>query len=129
MWGMRHFFPLVLGWWGIPAEFSFGRNHLDKVAQKEKHTSSRVACSVSSYARMSGLSQSAISQRISRPHNKIEVEKAEIITPVGLKTHNLIWEDTITKWIVRDNPELAETIMLSGVRVFLCSLVGIHIVV
>ena len=79
---------------------------------------------------MSGLSQPAISKRLSQKVVNQDSEKtAEILTVGGLKVVNLIWEDTITKWIVRDNPELAETIMLSGVRVFLCSLVGIHIVV
>ena len=89
----------------------------------------RVATSVSCYSLISCLSPSAISQRLSRSVNQDSEKTAEIITPVGLRTVNLIWEDTITKWIVRDNPKLAETIMLSGVRVFLCSLVGIHIVV
>ena len=54
---------------------------------------------------MSGLSQQAISKRISQKgHNQDSEKMAEILTAGGLQGHNLILEDTITKWIVRDNP-------------------------
>ena len=85
----------------------------------------RVAASVSSYARMSGLDKSTISRRLSQQAvAQNEIETAEVLTSTGLKTVRLIWEHTIAKWIVRDNPEQAEKMIKAGVRVFLHGLVG-----
>ena len=84
----------------------------------------RVAASVSSYARMAQISKQAVSQRLTKGVNQNEQETVEVITPGGLQGVNLIWEHTIAKWIVRDNPEQAEKMITAGVRVFLHGLVG-----
>ena len=84
----------------------------------------RVAASVSSYARMSGLDKSTISRRLTKGVAQNEVETVEILTPGGLQGVALIWEHTIANWIVRDNPEQSKKMIMAGVRVFLHGLVG-----
>jgi hypothetical protein len=65
--------------------------------------------SISGYARMSGKTQQAISIRI---NNLDDVIEAEIQTSNGIRLHKLIPEPLIRKWIIKDNPEMAE----NGIR-------------
>lgn len=71
---------------------------------------------ISGYARMSGRAQSTISERT---HRLGDLKTAEIQTVQGIRTHRLINEDTISRWIIQDNPELAFRMLKSGVRVYL----------
>lgn len=81
-------------------------------------------CSVSGYARMSGLSQPAITKRVKKLDNSNLVKNAEIDTGYGVKLHNLLTEDLITDWIVDDNPAMAKQLLKAGVRIFLHKLAG-----
>lgn len=81
-------------------------------------------CSVSGYARMSGLSQPAITKRVKKLDNPNVVKTAEIDTGYGFKLHNLLTEDLITDWIVDDNPTMAKQLLKAGVRIFLHKLAG-----
>jgi hypothetical protein len=83
--------------------------------------------SLSGYARMAGLSVDAISKRVKRGYgslDKVEVKEAEIQTKKGLRTVYLLSEETISRWIIQDNPELAFKMLQAGVRVYLHSLAG-----
>ncbi|MCW5315615.1 hypothetical protein GTQ43_20905 [Nostoc sp. KVJ3] len=79
--------------------------------------------SISSYARMSGLSQQAISKRV-KAHNFKEMKTAEIQTRGGTQAHNLLTEDIIADWIVRDNPDVAAQFLKLGIRKFMHTLAG-----
>jgi hypothetical protein len=81
---------------------------------------------VRGYARMAGISQPAITQRVARSKgdNKVKLKTAEVLTPGGLQGVKLIDEKTISEWIIRDNPELALKMMQAGVRVFMHSAAG-----
>ncbi|MDJ0579047.1 hypothetical protein [Crocosphaera sp.] len=79
--------------------------------------------SVSGYARMSGKDQSTISKRLGRM-NRLLRQEAQILTSTGSKTVALINEDTISDWIVDDNPELAKQLIKIGVRAFNHKLAG-----
>ena len=81
--------------------------------------------SISGYSRMSGLSKQAISKRCTV--NQIDLKKAEMVTTTGTKTVNLLTESTITKWIIKDNPEMAEKLMQAGVRVYLHKVAGYEV--
>lgn len=85
-------------------------------------------CSISGYARMSGLTQQAISKRVKKVDNPSIIKNAEIDTGYGIKLHNLITEDLITDWLVDDNPAMAKQLLKAGVRVFLHSLAGYKII-
>jgi hypothetical protein len=82
--------------------------------------------SISGYARMSGLTQQAISLRINKlnPTSDNYILIAEMLTATGVKTHKLLTEDLISEWIVKDNPELATKLIQAGVRVYLHTLAG-----
>jgi hypothetical protein len=82
--------------------------------------------SISGYARMSGLTQQAISKRL-KVGNFESIKTAEILTTTGLKTHNLIPESIIVQWLPKDNPTLASQIMQLGVRVFMHKLAGYEV--
>jgi hypothetical protein len=81
-------------------------------------------CSVSGYARMSGLSQPAITKRVKKLDNSNATKTAEIDTGYGVKVHNLITEEQVSDWIVDDNPAMAKQLLKAGVRVFLHKLAG-----
>ena len=86
-----------------------------------------VFATVSGYARMSGLSKQAISQRVQKLVKKTAIKSAEIDTGYGVKVVNLIPEDLITDWIVSDNPDLARQMLKAGVRVFLYGVAGYEV--
>ncbi|OYE02131.1 hypothetical protein [Nostoc sp. 'Peltigera membranacea cyanobiont' 232] len=79
--------------------------------------------SISSYARMSGLSQQAISKRV-KAHNFKEIKTAEIQTRGGTQAHNLLTESIIAEWIIRDNPDVAIQFAKLGIRKFMHTLAG-----
>jgi anti-repressor protein len=81
--------------------------------------------SLSGYARMSGLNKSNVSRRFETvaPEGK---KTAEILTTTGLKTVALLSENTIAKWLIRDNPELAEKMFELGIRKYLHTLAGFN---
>jgi hypothetical protein len=81
-------------------------------------------CSVSGYARMSGLTQQGVSKRVKKLDNSDLVKNAEIDTGYGVKLHNLITECLVSDWIVDDNPAMAKQLLKAGVRVFLHKLAG-----
>ena len=83
-------------------------------------------CSVSGYARMSGKDKGTISRRL-KGVAKESVETDEILTPGGIQGVALITEKIFKKWIIRDNPELAEQMMDAGVRLFLHKMAGYQI--
>ena len=53
-----------------------------------------------------------IRQRISKlsSSDKNAVKRAEVPTPAGIRSSVLLPEELIAKWIVKDNPDLAEKI-------------------
>jgi hypothetical protein len=79
------------------------------------------------YARMSGLTKQAISKRYSQTVNQGETKTAEVQTPQGLRTVNLIDEDLIAEWLPKDNPTMATQLLKLGVRVFMHKLAGFEI--
>ena len=82
-------------------------------------------CSLSGYARMSGLSKQAIAKRCTV--NQTEVKYAEIQTASGLQGVKLINEHTISDWIVDDNPSIAKQLLKAGVRFYLLELAGYEV--
>jgi hypothetical protein len=84
-------------------------------------------CSVSGYARMSGRSQQAISKRVKKLDNPTVIKNVQIDTGYGIKLHNLITEDLIADWIIKDNPAKAKQLLKAGVRVFLHKTAGYQI--
>ncbi|MEH2028485.1 MAG: hypothetical protein V7K67_02180 [Nostoc sp.] len=79
--------------------------------------------SISSYARMAGLTQQAISKRV-RSHNSEDTKKAEIKTGVGCRYTTLLTENIIAEWIIKDNPTIAVQFLKLGIRKFMYSLAG-----
>jgi len=79
--------------------------------------------SIRGYARMSGLSQPAISKRCTGDNQK-SFKIAEIQTGGGLQRVKLIDEDTIVEWIIDDNPRMAKKLLKAGVRVYLHTIAG-----
>lgn len=79
--------------------------------------------SISSYARMSGLSKQAISNR-SKTVNSQYSKRAEIVTTTGNKTVNLLTEDIVAEWIIKDNPTIAVQFLKLGIRKFMHTLAG-----
>jgi hypothetical protein len=77
----------------------------------------------SGYARMSGLSKQAVSKRI-QGVNQVDIKTAEIVTDGGLQGVNLIPAKTVFKWLIKDNPELAEKMGEAGATVFIYKLAG-----
>lgn len=82
-------------------------------------------CSIRGYARMANLSDTAIRKRITA--NQIDLKMAEVHTPQGLRTANLISEDLIVEWLPKDNHEMASKLMRLGVRHFLHKLAGYEV--
>jgi len=80
--------------------------------------------SISGYARMANISKQAISKRCTV--NQSVLKTAEIDTTSGIRTVNLITEDTICEWIIKDNPFMASQLLKLGVRMFLHQLAGIE---
>lgn len=83
-------------------------------------------CSVSGYARMSGKDKGTISRRLKSVASE-EFKTDEILTSQGIQSVVLVTEKIVKKWIIRDNPELAEQIMDAGVRVFLHKMAGYQV--
>ena len=52
---------------------------------------------------------------------------AQVPTTQGLRTVNLIDEDTIANWIIKDNPDLAPKLLKAGVRGYMHKLAGFEI--
>ncbi|MEH1790080.1 MAG: hypothetical protein V7L23_32070 [Nostoc sp.] len=88
----------------------------------DKGTSEAFA-SISSYARMSGLSKPAISNRV-KGVTLNSLRKAEIQTRGGLQGVNLLTEDIISEWIIKDNPTVATQFLKLGIRKFMHTLAG-----
>jgi len=82
--------------------------------------------SISGYARMSGKHKDTISTRCASVVPE-DLKRAEIMTGSGIQGVVLIPEKLITKWIMKDNPELAEKLMDAGVRVFLHKTAGFKV--
>lgn len=80
--------------------------------------------SVRGYARMAKRDPSAIRQRLNRGGEETSTKTAEIHTTKGLQVGRLIGERLICQWLPKDNPELADKLMLLGVRKFLHTLAG-----
>lgn len=76
------------------------------------------------YARMSGLSQQAINKRT---NNQQGIKKAQIPSVTGLKTNNLIPAKLVFKWLIKDNPNLAEKMGEVGATVYLHQIAGYKI--
>ena len=87
-------------------------------------TTNETFASISGYARMSGKSQSTISERVQKVHRKDLLKDAEILTPKGIKIHRLLTEDLITDWLPIDNPEITKKFLKLGIRSFLHKLAG-----
>jgi hypothetical protein len=79
------------------------------------------------YARMSGLSQQAINKRTQQTYNQDQLKFAELQTPQGLRTHNLIPAKTVFKWLIKDNPDLAEKMGECGATVYLHQMAGFKV--
>lgn len=80
----------------------------------------------SGYARMSGKTQQAINKRC-RTYNQDELESAELDTPQGLRTYNLIPADLVFEWLMKDNPELAKAMGSAGATVYMHQLAGFKV--
>lgn len=83
--------------------------------------------SVSGYARMSKKAASTISRRL-KTVALDDQKTAEILTASGLKTVALIGEKLICKWLPKDNPEAAESLLQLGVRIALHKMAGYQVV-
>ncbi|HEY9650149.1 MAG TPA: P63C domain-containing protein [Coleofasciculaceae cyanobacterium] len=79
--------------------------------------------SISGYARMAGISRAAVSKRM-KTCNQNDIQKAEIETARGLKPATLIPANLVFRWLIKDNPELAEEMGIVGATVFLHKLAG-----
>ena len=82
--------------------------------------------SQSGYARMSGKDKSTISRRLSLVEFD-NVKTAEVLTTQGLRTVALIPAKTVFKWMIKDNPDLAEKMGECGATVYLHQLAGYKI--
>lgn len=79
------------------------------------------------YARMAGINSSTVFTRLSRSRKggrTDDIKMAEIQTEGGIQAGRLIPEDTITDWIVGDNPDLARLMLKAGCRLYLYQLAG-----
>jgi phage antirepressor YoqD-like protein len=81
--------------------------------------------SVSGYARMSGLNKSNVSRRLQTFASGAS-KTAEILTTTGLKTVVLLTENTITEWLVKDNPALLGKFAAMGIRKYIHTLAGFN---
>ena len=80
--------------------------------------------SMRGYARMANLSPSAVHKRLENPVHFSDAKYAEVLTTQGLRTVRLVTEKQIVAWLPKDNPELAEKLMMLGVRKLLHTLAG-----
>jgi hypothetical protein len=78
------------------------------------------------YARLSGLNQSTISRRI-KGDAFPEVKTAEVLTAGGIQGVALVPERLVCKWMLKDNPEVAEKLMQLGTRKFFHTLAGYNV--
>ena len=78
------------------------------------------------YARMSGLSKQAISKRC-QGVNQSELKTTEVQTEGGLQGVHLIPAKIVFKWMIKDNPDLAEEMGECGATVYLHQLAGYKI--
>lgn len=85
--------------------------------------------SISGYARMSGKIPSTISRRLTMSglREKGLLNQAQIETAGGLQCVELIPEDVICQWLIKDNHELALKVMQLGVRLFLHTIAGFQV--
>ena len=87
-----------------------------------------IFASISGYARMSGKMPSTISRRLTMSGLREKgLEQAQIKTASGLQTVELIPENLICQWLIKDNHELALKVMQLGVRLFLHTLAGFQV--
>jgi hypothetical protein len=79
------------------------------------------------YCRMSGVEKTALANRLSRGFqgvHKNDLKVAEILTDGGLQGVHLISANTVFKWLMKDNPELAEKMGEAGATVYMHQLAG-----
>jgi hypothetical protein len=76
------------------------------------------------YSRMSGKAESTISERTLRFD---VVKNSEILTSTGLKTIRLIPASLVFKWLLKDNPGLAEKMGEAGATVYMHQIAGYKI--
>lgn len=82
---------------------------------------------ISGYARMAGISQQAVSKRYNGTHNEAERKSAEIQTPQGIRTHNLINGKLAMRWLAKDNPELLVAMGEVGWNVYCHKMAGYEV--
>lgn len=75
------------------------------------------------YMRMSGKAKSTISERVKGVRLEY-IKDAEIHTPGGLQGVRLIPAKIVFKWLLKDNPELAEAMGTAGATIYLQRLAG-----
>ena len=85
-----------------------------------------VYASIRGYARMAGKGKSTINERLQGVRFD-EVKTVKVQTTSGLQGVRLIPESLIQKWIIRDNPTLAEQMMAAGCRVYLYGQAGYEV--
>ena len=83
---------------------------------------SRVYASIRATARMVGRSDTAIRSWASA--NQIEFLEAEILTPAGLRSANLLTSESVFRAALKYCPELAEKMGTAGANVFMLGLAG-----
>ena len=83
--------------------------------------------SIKGYARMSGLSKQAISQRVQKLVNQNTVKSAEIDTGYGVKAVNLIPAELVFEWMMGDNPKLALEMGKAGATLYLYGVAGYQV--
>ena len=81
------------------------------------------------YSRMSGKIPPTISRRLTMMglREKGLLNQAQIETVGGLQCVELISEDVICQWLIKDNHELALKVMQLGVRLFLHTIAGFQV--
>lgn len=85
--------------------------------------------SISGYARMSGKIPSTISRRLTMSglREKGLLNQSQIEIAGGLQCVELIPEDVICQWLIKDNHELALKVMQLGIRLFLHTIAGFQV--
>ena len=76
---------------------------------------------VKGYTRMSGKANSTITERVARLE---DIKSAEILTTQGLRMARLIPANLVFKWMLKDNPELAEVMGCAGATLYMQHLAG-----
>jgi hypothetical protein len=80
----------------------------------------------SGYVRMSGVAKNTISMRL-KGFNLEELKTAQMETAGGLQGVQLIPANLIFKWLLKDNPDLAEEMGQAGATIYLYKLAGYKI--